>query len=402
MLEIPRKVKSLIDRGAIVPSPFSLEIDEEVDLDRISCKGLKIHAGCRVLGKDTVISKGCEIGAEGPVTIENCQIGKNVKLKGGYFKNSVFLDKSSAGAGAHVREACILEEESSIAHAVGLKQTILFPFVTLGSLINFCDALLSGGTSRKDHTEVGSSYIHFNYTPNADKATASLLGDVPRGVMLDRQRIFLGGQGGLVGPAKIEFGVVVAAGYVQRGDLPEPGKLVIPRTPKSGVMSFSPGMYPNWKRIFERNVEYIANIHALAQWYSHARRIFLTSEDQMEELVLNGAAGVMESGIRERVRRFGDFLEKLAADKKQGPGDVHDLYAKKDGLLMYLSSPDNVESVGEKQRDEFLKSLLVHHSDNYLESIKGLTDLQKKKGTDWLQSITDKIKYDALSLAFEG
>jgi hypothetical protein len=38
--------------------------------------------------------------------------------------------------------------------------------------------------NRKDHSEVGSSYIHFNYTPNQDKASASLLGDVPRGVML--------------------------------------------------------------------------------------------------------------------------------------------------------------------------------------------------------------------------
>jgi UDP-N-acetylglucosamine/UDP-N-acetylgalactosamine diphosphorylase len=41
------------------------------------------------------------------------------------------------GLGAQVREACILEEQASAAHCVGLKQTILFPFVTLGSLINF-------------------------------------------------------------------------------------------------------------------------------------------------------------------------------------------------------------------------------------------------------------------------
>jgi UDP-N-acetylglucosamine/UDP-N-acetylgalactosamine diphosphorylase len=52
-----------------------------------------------------------------------------------------------------------------------LKQTILFPFVTLGSLINFCDIFMSGGSDRKNHSEVGSSYIHFNYTPNQDKAT---------------------------------------------------------------------------------------------------------------------------------------------------------------------------------------------------------------------------------------
>ncbi len=52
------------------------------------------------------------------------------------------------GLGAEVREGCLLEEETSGAHAVGLKQTILFPFVTLGSLVNFCDCLMAGGTGR--------------------------------------------------------------------------------------------------------------------------------------------------------------------------------------------------------------------------------------------------------------
>lgn len=78
---------------------------------------------------------------------------------------------------------------------MGLKQTILFPFVTLGSLINFCDVFMAGGTSRRDHSEVGSSYIHFNYTPRGDKATPSLVGDVPRGVMLNKEPFFSGDRG---------------------------------------------------------------------------------------------------------------------------------------------------------------------------------------------------------------
>ena len=112
----------------------------------------------------------------------------------GYISSSVFLDQANVGSGAQVREGCLLEEEANGSHTVGMKQAILFPFVTLGSLINFCDAFLAGGTSRKDHSEVGSSYIHFNYTPNQDKATASLLGDVPRGVMLREPRSFSGGR----------------------------------------------------------------------------------------------------------------------------------------------------------------------------------------------------------------
>jgi len=108
---------------------------------------------------------------------------------------------------------------------VGLKQTILFPFVTLGSLVNFCDCLMAGGTSKKDHSEVGSSYIHFNYTPEQDKATPSLIGDVPQGVMVNRPPIFLGGQGGAVGPVRIGYGTVVKAGTILRKDVAG-GKLV--------------------------------------------------------------------------------------------------------------------------------------------------------------------------------
>ena len=80
-----------------------------------------------------------------------------------------------------MRRGTILEEHASCAHTVGLKQTILFPYVTLGSLINFCDCFMAGGTGPRNHSEVGSSYIHFNFSANQDKATASLLGMCPRG-----------------------------------------------------------------------------------------------------------------------------------------------------------------------------------------------------------------------------
>jgi len=133
------KILQLIRKGVSIPNPLTLDIGDEVDVHRISGNGVKIYPGCRVYGPDTVISSHARIGHEGPVTIENCQIGPGVELKGGYFKKSVFLEGANMGPGAQVREGCILEEQAGGAHCVGLKQTILFPFVTLGSLINFCD-----------------------------------------------------------------------------------------------------------------------------------------------------------------------------------------------------------------------------------------------------------------------
>ncbi len=173
------EVELLMQKGVAVPNPESVLIGDEVELDRIAGGGVVIYPGCKIFGEKTLIMSGVKLGYEGPVTVEDCQMGPDVELKGRFFRRSAFLEKANMGYGAQVRDGCILEEEANGAHTVGLKQTILLPFVTLGSLINFCDCLMAGGTSRKKHSEVGSSYIHFNYTPNQDKATASLIGDVP-------------------------------------------------------------------------------------------------------------------------------------------------------------------------------------------------------------------------------
>ena len=271
------KAVQMINKGVDIPNPLTIDLGDEVNVDQISGKGVKIYPGCRIYGAKTVISAGSKIGYEGPATIDNCQLGAAVELKGGYFSKSVFLEKANVGLGAHVREGCVLEEEASGAHCVGIKQTILFPFVTLVSLINFCDCLMAGGTSRKDHSEVGSSYIHFNFTPDGDKTTASLIGDVPRGVMLNQPAIFLGGQGGIVGPVRMGYGNVVAANSVLRKDYTEDNKLIVGKTHPARTVSFQPRAYANLHHIVENNIIYIANLMALEQWYIHVRRTFFDS-----------------------------------------------------------------------------------------------------------------------------
>ncbi len=159
-------ISALIEKGVKIPNPLSVEIGEDVNIKLISSDDVTIHSGCKIFGKKTLIMHGVKLGSRSPVTIKNCQLGRNVELKGGYFEESTFLDSANMGDGAEVREGCLMEEEANGAHTVGLKQTILFPFVTLGSIINFCDILMAGGTSRTNHSEVGSSYIHFNYTSN--------------------------------------------------------------------------------------------------------------------------------------------------------------------------------------------------------------------------------------------
>ena len=390
------KIKRLLEKGVNIPNPLTIDIGDEVDTDRISGNGVRIYPGCRIYGDQTVISAGALIGHEGPATIENCQIGPRVELKGGYFNQSVFLEKSNLGLGAQVREGCILEEEAGGAHCVGLKQTILFPFVTLGSLINFCDCLMAGGTSRKNHSEVGSSYIHFNFTPDGDKTTASLLGDVPRGVMLNQPPIFLGGQGGIVGPVRLGFGNVVAAGCVLRKDILQHRQLISVKPPVERANDLRPFSYPHLTRIVRNNFVYLANLAALEQWYIHVRQPFFR-EQELGELVYHGALMKLALAVAERCKRLEDLAGKLAVSGDPGRRELRE----NAGRLRELFAAGRAQPAGHEQRDRFLAGLQQHLNPGagYIETIQRLPAEVLLEGTQWLDQIVEGVTRLLASLA---
>jgi bifunctional UDP-N-acetylglucosamine pyrophosphorylase/glucosamine-1-phosphate N-acetyltransferase len=392
------KVIQLIKKGVDIPNPLTIDLGDDVDIDRISGKGVRIWPGCRIYGEQTVISSGSQIGYEAPATIDNCQLGPGVELKGGYFNRSVFLEKANMGSGAQVREACILEEEANGAHCVGIKHTILFPFVTLGSLINFCDCLMGGGTSRKDHSEVGSSYIHFNFTPDGDKATASLIGDVPRGVMLNQPAIFLGGQGGIVGPLRMGYGNVVAANSVLRHDMLEDNKLIVGKTHAGKAINFRPRAYPNIRRIVENNITYISNLMALEEWYIHVRRPFLESQE-FGQLIFAGLLDKLALAKKERIRRLQVLAEKAKASSEHDEGSRPEMKGRDEFFdrlpeIEGLFAADIENSRIEKYRDDFLSdsaNTMEKKGANYIAFIQALPARVSKKGTLWLQRIVDNV-----------
>ena len=396
-------VEQLLAKGVSIPAPESVEIDNQISIDRISGEGVVIHAGCRIFGSSTFISRNVSIGREGPVTIQNCQIGPEVNLGGGYYTNAVFLEGVRTGANAHVREGTIMEENSSLAHAVGLKQTILFPFATLGSLINFCDCLLSGGTDGKNHSEVGSSFIHFNFSPNQDKATPSLFGDVPRGVMLRQRPIFLGGQGGVVGPLRLTFGSVTAAGTICRKDELSSGKLIIGKMLKGGTLDYSPGIYHNITRVVANNINYIANLVALMRWYEEVRSLFVDS-GRFPEALLEGLKEKIRMGVEERIKRFEELCDKmpysiaLITHEDDRPTILLDqkqeLFAKKEIVSELLRLMFKTESGDEHTKNKFLEGLNQTRREfgpDYLPTIKSLNQAVVNSGTIWLRSVIDTV-----------
>jgi len=347
-------------------------IAPEVNPESISPEAV-IYPGCRISGKKTSIGPGSVLGAEAPVTVENCRLARGVELRGGFFSGAVFLDGASLGSCAHVRAGTILEEESSGAHSVGLKQTILLPFVTLGSLINFCDILMAGGTGRKNHGEVGSSYIHFNFTPHQDKATASLIGDVPRGVLLNQKPVFLGGQGGLVGPARIAFGTVMAAGGICRKDVLEEGQLCVPPAPVEKTAPFEPGRYGNAGRILKNNLLYIGNICALREWYKTVRILFI--RDEYDQACLDGALANFDLILNERFQRLKKWAENV---QPLGP-----LSAEIPGDRQPASAPAAL--MGEIEKAD---------RTDYIAAVKSLSPAARNAASAWLQGVVENAILD--------
>lgn len=375
-------VETLLAKGVTMPNPATVTIDPDVNPGRISGEGVIIHPGVRIRGARTVISSGVELGREGPVTVEDCAIGPRVQLKGGYAAEAVFLDGATLGLGHHVREGSILEEEAGGAHTVGLKQTILFPFVTLGSLINMCDCLMAGGTSRKDHSEVGSSYIHFNFTPTGDKATPSIFGDVPRGVTLRERPVFLGGQGGTVGPARVAYGTVVGAGEVVRADITVENQLVIPGGVRAVSREFDPALIRGAARLTARNIEYLAALDALESWYRTARAPFFAAQP-LGDLVLDGALRALESARGERAQRLATVLGKLTGEDEatrqlresqvavpaRGGGEGAALPEAPSSLIAALGGAAGAGS-------------------SYIAAVQSLTDEHVRAATQWLDAVS--------------
>lgn len=305
-------LNTLRARGVNVPAPETVWLGADLVPERFAA-GATIHPGCRLQGAQTALGPEASVGAEGPATLINCQFGAGVGFASGFARQATLLDGVALGSGAHLRPGTLLEEQATGGHCVGLKQTILLPFVTLGSLINFCDCLMAGGTGADNHSEVGSGYVHFNFTPHQDKATPSLIGDVPRGVLVNQSPIFLGGQGGLVGPRRIAYGTVLAAGVICRRDIDPPGQLVIePATSQRIERPYQPGRFGDIAGILANNLAYLGNLVALECWYRQVRAVAFGSGPVWRQALCDGALCRLDEAFTERLKRLDQLAGKVA------------------------------------------------------------------------------------------
>jgi UDP-N-acetylglucosamine/UDP-N-acetylgalactosamine diphosphorylase len=282
--------------------PERVYISEEVRLERISAGALLMNA--TLTGATTFIGGGAQIGISGLARVHEAQIGSSVVLGAGNYENCVLLHRSKARGFAEFRQGTVLEEEAETGHNVGLKNTVLMTGAVAGSSINFCDVLLAGGSSRSDHSEIGSGVVHFNFDPRGDKF-GSLMGDAS-GCLLQSRRIFLGGNSGIVAPVHLDFGTVVAAGSIVRHDVSENQLSRGEATGLSG--EYDVDRYFDLSRKFCTTAKLIGNLHALRAWY---RKIRETCAESDTRVLYSAAVQEFDRHIKHRACELAKVIGKL-------------------------------------------------------------------------------------------
>ncbi len=299
------RVSRLQRKGVEAWGPERVYLHDDVDLNSIE-PGAVLH-NATLSGPSLRIAAGAIIGASGHAEVNDCQVGRNVELGAGLYHGATFLSGAKVRGFAEIRPSTLLEEQAEVAQNVGLKNTTFTSCCVAGSMINLCDLFLTGGTSRQDHTEVGSGVVHYNFDPRGDK-WGSLIGTI-RGLLLRSAPVFIGGSCGLVAPLEIGLGAVTAAGSVIRKDVGE-GELVAAAGRRVRKRGFDRTSYGPLKRQFLVTAKLVATLRALDRWYEQIR---VPCARSGEKPFLEAARLRIEDQASERVRRLGKVVDKLSA-----------------------------------------------------------------------------------------
>jgi len=381
------RVAKLRDVGVDVWGPDRVYISADVKLGNIEA-GATIHQAT-LAGADLRIGRGTRVGASGHALVSDCQIGRDVELGAGSYEGATILDGTRVRGFAELRPGTLLEEQVDAAHNVAFKNTVLTANVVTGSLINYCDVFMSGGTSRTNHSEVGSGVVHFNFDPRGDK-WSSLIGDV-RGVLLRSAPIFVGGQCGLVAPVQVDFGAVLAAGSVIRGDV-GPERVHFEAAENGVIEDFDAEIYTGLKRKFLATAKVVGNLWALDCWYEQVRLAFA---DQDQKPLYQAARNQLAAHVSERARRLIKIIDKLgrSIEKSSQTGNARlkalhaehrmliDQRRQIENLLMTKPPPPEPPRV-------FLDAYEAARADgNHLEAVQELDDTAASAAESWLLTI---------------
>jgi acetyltransferase-like isoleucine patch superfamily enzyme len=380
------RVRVLSDRGVTVWGPERVFVGDDVQLDRICSGAVLMHA--TITGSNTFIGRGAQIGTSGLARIHDAQIGSDAALGAGTYENCVLLPGAKARGFAELRPGTVLEEDSEVGHNVGLKNTVFTVGAVAGSLINFCDVFLTGGSSRSDHSEVGSGAIHFNFDARGDKF-GSLMGDAT-GCLLRSRRIFVGGNSGVVAPVHLAFGSVIAAGSIVRKDVAE-NQLSSGHPPASSG-NYDLDRYFDLSRKFITTADLVGNLHALRAWYEDIR---LPYSGSGERPLYQAADAEFARHIQHRSKEVAKIIGKLENSLAKECMNSEDIsFCEQHRML--LESRDRIQAFLVREEYPAAPQRLIldyerlRKTQNHVEAVRSLTEDASRAAALWLREIASR------------
>jgi len=379
------RVSRLVERGVRVWGPERVYIAEDVPLDRI-CPGAELM-NAFLTGETTFIGSRAQIGVSGLARIHQSQIGSSSVLGAGVYEHCVLLSGAKTRGFAELRQGTVLEEEAEIGQNVGLKNTVFSIGVVAGSCINYCDVLVTGGSSRRDHSEIGSGAIHFNFDPRGDKF-GSLLGDAT-GCLLRSRRIFVGGNSGIVAPVHLHFGAVIAAGSMIRKDVSE--NQLSSGEPLRQSGEYDLDKYRDVSRKFCTTARLIGNLHALRIWY---RSIRLDFADSGEKILYVAVERELHRHLQHRVRQLSDVVDKLERSLSRR-GNTHELAFRQQHRKLIENKEKIISFLLEEKGTQPPSIVIAEYErhrrrQGHADSIRALSKESVELSTKWLRDIASE------------
>lgn len=256
------------------------------------------------------IGPRARIGTGGPVRLKNADVGADAELVSGFIEGSCILSGARLGYSSSIRPGCVIDVGAALGQSNDLKNSYLGAHTLVGSSTNFCDIAFLGGrpVSPVTQCEVGSGTIHFNFGIHGEK-WGSWLGSID-GLLLDRERSFLGGNTSLIGPLLLPDGLITLVGAQLR--LPwksekDPAPQLLYQTPPPAPVSapFDPAIFGRISLKWRTTLKIIARYHALEAWLRLAR------PQLPQGLYLNRAAELIRAVVAERARWLRSILALL-------------------------------------------------------------------------------------------
>ena len=419
------QLRKFQEHGVIIPDLSSVRIGREVAVGKIAA-GALLHPFVRINGSKTEIHAGANIGMSGPATIDNSWIGEKVVvgslgavtlkdtvvgpgsiLGSGVAEQAVLLGKESmvnnfsTGYGFRIRRGTLYEEDASSAQHTDTKMTVLFPWTTLGSNINFCDVLLAGGTGPEPgfFSEVGSGTIHFNFSIRGDKATASLFGDATRGVFLDQQRLFIGGNNSLLGPIQADFGAMTAADVRIKGSFS--AGLNFGQSLPRGKIDYNSLIFLGALGIVTKQINVIAELTSLLNWYQQIR-IACIADTSQKKFIYESGLRIVKLNHQERLLQLQRFVDALASSQnltskaktvsKKETTEQIKLLERWSHIQKRLVEPTQFELLVPNLLKDSIREQQAQGKAAYTKLITSLSEPVKKAGKHWLKSISNKVR----------